>query len=101
MCPSVGGGGGGGGPVKYERYVSMKKLLAVSIEMAKRGGAEVKRIRQQARKKERARNRLIHATKQSNPLNGSPDSNGSLRLMVQVLANLTPTYSANLVKYSG
>ena len=40
---------GGGGSSKYERYVSMKKLLAVSIEMAKRGGAEVKRIRQQAR----------------------------------------------------
>ena len=45
------GGGGvvGGGAVKYERFVSMKKLLAVSIEMAKRGGAEVKRIREQAR----------------------------------------------------
>ena len=45
----AGGSVAGGGTSKYERYVSMKKLLAVSIEMAKRGGAEVKRIRQQAR----------------------------------------------------
>ena len=45
----AGGSVAGGGSSKYERYVSMKKLLAVSIEMAKRGGAEVKRIRQQAR----------------------------------------------------
>ena len=43
------GGGSGGGVVKYDRSVSMKKLLAVSIEMAKRGGAEVKRIRQKVR----------------------------------------------------
>ena len=46
---TFGGSVGGGSVNKYERYVSMKKLLAVSIEMAKRGGAEVKRIRQQAR----------------------------------------------------
>ena len=46
---TFGGSGGGGGVVKYDRSVSMKKLLAVSIEMAKRGGAEVKRIRQQVR----------------------------------------------------
>ena len=44
-----GGGGSGSGVVKYDRSVSMKKLLAVSIEMAKRGGAEVKRIRQKVR----------------------------------------------------
>ena len=46
-----GGNSVGAGVGKYERFVSMKKLLAVSIEMAKRGGAEVKRIRTQARKK--------------------------------------------------
>ena len=31
------------------QMVSMKQLLAVGIEMAKRGGAEVKRIRDQVR----------------------------------------------------
>lgn len=31
------------------QMVSMKQLLAVGIEMAKRGGAEVKRIREQVR----------------------------------------------------
>ena len=42
----------GGGPPEVDNYakvsgtVSMKSLLAVSIEMAKRGGREVKRIRE-------------------------------------------------------
>ena len=34
---------------KMSDSVSLKSLLAVSIEMARRGGAEVKRIREQVR----------------------------------------------------
>lgn len=49
---NLGGGGssseaGSGPTVKNGGKVSMKQLLAVSIQMAKRGGDEVKRIREQ------------------------------------------------------
>ena len=38
--------GGGGGGESGETTVSMKQLLAVCIEVAKRGGKEVKKIRE-------------------------------------------------------
>lgn len=41
--------GGGGGGDSGEATVSMKQLLAVCIEAAKRGGKEVKKIREEVR----------------------------------------------------
>ena len=52
---NLGGNNGAVSPDDLESYqkmsdsVSLKSLLAVSIEMARRGGAEVKRIREQVR----------------------------------------------------
>ena len=43
-------GGGGRGGKSGEATISMKQLLAVCIEVAKRGGKEVKRIRESVSK---------------------------------------------------
>merc|ERR1719410_2380015 len=77
----AGGSVAGGGSSKYERYVSMKKLLAVSIEMAKRGGAEVKRIRQQADIGESSKGKTREGA-------NDPRTDGDMRAHVQMFYGL-------------